>query len=72
MSRQRIQVPSGQVCARLLVEDYEYNAEQLLYSLEAAMGGAAFRDNLEYIMRVEDWRHRLDDEGNLIEHKGDE
>lgn len=49
-----------------LIEDYEYSAKGLLKSLIKALPENEVKSCLDYIMRVEDWPHKLDNENKVI------
>ena len=51
----------------ILLESGVYSAESLLESLVSAMGDDEYHSNIDYIMQQEDWKWRVDDEGNLID-----
>lgn len=49
-----------------LIEDYEYSGPALLDSLVAALSEHDCIEALKHVMKVEDWRHRLASNGEII------
>ena len=49
-----------------LIEDHGYDATALLDSLVAAMSEKEFKENMEYVLRVGDYHHRIASNGELI------
>lgn len=52
---------------QLFDSEYCFDAKKLLLSLEAYLGRAEMIEALEYISRVEDWRFRVNDSGEIID-----
>lgn len=50
----------------ILLESDIYDAKSILESLVRAMGDDEFYKNLNYVMQVEDWDWRVNDEGQLV------
>lgn len=58
--------PEKYECLEQLFEsEYCFDPKQLLLSLEAYLGRQEMVKALEYISRVEDWRHRITEAGEI-------
>jgi hypothetical protein len=59
---------------QLFDEEICFDPKALLLSLEAYLGSSQVREALEYISRVEDWRFRIKENGEIVdsENEGDE
>ena len=59
---------------QLFDEEICFDRNALLMSLEAYLGRGEILKALDYISRVEDWRHRIDERGNIrdTEEEGEE
>lgn len=50
---------------QLLDDEIVFDAKALLLSLEAYLGRSEMIQALEYISRVEDWRYRINESGEI-------
>lgn len=54
---------------QLFDEEICFDPKALLLSLEAYLGSSQVIEALEYISRVEDWRFRINERGEIIDNE---
>ncbi len=57
---------------QLFENEYCFDPKQLLLSLEAYLGRQEMVEALEYISRVEDWRFRVTENGEIFDSEKEE
>jgi hypothetical protein len=57
---------------QLFENEYCFGPKQLLLSLEAYLGRQEMVEALEYISRVEDWRFKINESGEIFDSEKDE
>lgn len=57
---------------QLFDEEYCFDPKALLLSFEAYLGRQAVVEALEYISRVEDWRYKITENGEIIKNESED